>query len=331
MTGTDQISGEYWKPFIWDSTKGLQYLIIPSGYRGGIPSGINNLGQVVGNAWTDTNPYPHHAFLWNDVNDFQILGTLGGSHSYAIGINDSGVVVGESSVIGSSYGRSFIWDDVNGMQDLNDLFIPGHCFEFISAASDINNTGQIVGRGHIDSSADIYHAVLLTPVPEPVPHIFVSPLSHNFGSLILDNSSDPLTVTIYNYGEISLHVSEIVLLDDTNFSFIGNTTATIEPSGSQAVILSFNPRSIGQFSSTLRIVSDDPYNPTETVELVGEGSPILWGCIYFQGSPLANVEVKLNQGGKRTENTITDFEGCYRFERVNVDKNFKIQVKPAKE
>ena len=35
-----------------------------------------------------------HAFIWDSANGMQDIGTLGGNTSYAVGINDSGEVVG---------------------------------------------------------------------------------------------------------------------------------------------------------------------------------------------------------------------------------------------
>lgn len=142
------------------------WLIMPNGYQSSVGEGINNIGQAVGHASTISEPHPHNAVLWNNIDEALILGTLGGDQSRALGINDFGVVVGYSSIVGLSYSHAFIWDSINGMQDINDLIVLGHSFEFISAAYDINNTGYIAAQGRIDNT---WHSVLLKPNPVPDP------------------------------------------------------------------------------------------------------------------------------------------------------------------
>jgi probable HAF family extracellular repeat protein len=102
---------------------------------------INNLGQVVGHS----SPL-QRAFLW-DSGKLTELDTLGGDSNAASGINDSGQVVGWSTLApGDPYTRHpFLWDSTQGTQDLGTL---GGIF---SGASAINNAGQVVGgagNGH---------------------------------------------------------------------------------------------------------------------------------------------------------------------------------------
>jgi probable HAF family extracellular repeat protein len=92
----------------------------------------------------------------------QDLGTLGGTVSYAQGINNSGQVVGYDQNNGAD--SAFLYSG-GVMQDLHNLLAPGFTNWYISTANAINDSGQIVGTGGTVSGQT--HAVLLTPIPEP--------------------------------------------------------------------------------------------------------------------------------------------------------------------
>ena len=64
------------------------------------------------------------------------LGTFGGSQSWAAGINDSGQVVGAAQIAGDG-NRAFIWDSVNGMQNI----LSG----YTSYATAISNDSYVTG------------------------------------------------------------------------------------------------------------------------------------------------------------------------------------------
>ena len=71
--------------------------------------------------------------------DITDLGTLGGAESYALGINDSGQVVGNSFVSRYDQLYAFTWSASTGMVNLGSLGYPP------SIAHAINNRGQVVG------------------------------------------------------------------------------------------------------------------------------------------------------------------------------------------
>jgi probable HAF family extracellular repeat protein len=100
---------------------------------------------VVG--WSGTVGGESHAFLWDKTSGMIDLGTFPGyTYSRALGINNSGQVVGESGI------TSFLWEDGN-MIDLGTL--GGRT----SSARAINNIGHVVGRSSFDQSYR-YHAFL---------------------------------------------------------------------------------------------------------------------------------------------------------------------------
>jgi probable HAF family extracellular repeat protein len=132
------------------------------GGKGGFATGINNLGQVVGGAYTSSGA--QHAFLYTN-GTMQDLGTFGGAQSAAVAINNLGQVVGEAD---TSSGTSAPFLYSNGtMQDLNSL-IPSNSGWTLENITGINDKGQICGQGINPSGQG--DAFLLTPessVPEP--------------------------------------------------------------------------------------------------------------------------------------------------------------------
>lgn len=179
---------------------GLNDLSPAPGFSIGSVTAMNELGQIVGSWSTDTPSlnygsiwlpsaaYGLPAGWWaltdfhsiDDINDSgQIIGTresagkmralrwvsgvmtdlgsLDGTDSYAAAINRSGVAVGSASVPGPE-SHAFRW--TNGvMTDLNDLIVPGSGWE-LRYTYDINDGGQIIGRGRLNNER---HSFLLSP------------------------------------------------------------------------------------------------------------------------------------------------------------------------
>jgi probable HAF family extracellular repeat protein len=139
IVGTSQnASQSFWRPVLWKGAK-MQSLGTLGGQNSNAGAyAINNSEQIVG--WTgvprQVSSYSH-AFLWSASTGMQDLGTLPtGNTSYALGINNSGSIVGFS---GTTLGnRAFLWTPSGGMQDLGTLGQD-------SDAYGINDSGQVVG------------------------------------------------------------------------------------------------------------------------------------------------------------------------------------------
>src|SRR5207244_3928784 len=69
---------------------------------------INNAGQIVG--WAGLPNGAAHAFLYQN-GKMQDLGTLGGAISQAVGINQAGVICGQSETRGQSSAPAFLYRD----------------------------------------------------------------------------------------------------------------------------------------------------------------------------------------------------------------------------
>jgi probable HAF family extracellular repeat protein len=129
--------------FRWTDIAGIE--LMWSGTQGntGEALGLNAAGVIAG--WKPAvQGAPLTAFTWSD-GVFRDLGTLGGSNSVAMAINDVGAVVGRAET-GSSRGGipqrvAFIWTEAKGMRSLG---LPlGRDF---GQAWDINETGIVVGE-----------------------------------------------------------------------------------------------------------------------------------------------------------------------------------------
>ena len=119
--------------------------------------GINNKGQVTGLAYTKNGSA--HGFIANCATcTLKDLGTFAGSTSsvWGFAINDSGVVVGQSTFKDTYH--AFVYSG-GKIKDLNLLIPAGSGWE-LTEANGINTSGQIVGMGTIKGQQ---HGYLLTP------------------------------------------------------------------------------------------------------------------------------------------------------------------------
>jgi probable HAF family extracellular repeat protein len=137
------------------------------GHGWNTPTFINNQGQVVGFANQSGDlingqlALNFHAFLWTQERGMRDLGTLpGDAISEALGINESGQVVGVSYGAGFSHPRAFLWQD-GVMMDLNNL-IPAGSSLTLEVAGDINDRGEITGTA-FDSTTQTSPAFLAIP------------------------------------------------------------------------------------------------------------------------------------------------------------------------
>jgi uncharacterized membrane protein len=113
--------------------------------------GINDLGEAVGKSGTVHEN--GEALLRRTNGSVRRLGTLGGSRSAAMSINNSSLVVGWSKLPGDAESRPFIWE--NGVMDSLPLLGGGQ-----GQAEWINDVGQIVGGSTTDTDGLTQFAVI---------------------------------------------------------------------------------------------------------------------------------------------------------------------------
>ena len=110
-------------------------------------AGMNQLGQVFGQSYTNSTPNPTTGvptldpFIWKNGKMWDI-GTLGGTNGISTWMNNNGQVTGNSNLAGDQTSHVFVWDRAQGLKDLGTL--PGGSFSY---SYWINDAGDVVGAG----------------------------------------------------------------------------------------------------------------------------------------------------------------------------------------
>ena len=147
---------------MWDGTSIIDLGSLAGGAFWRTPMALNNHGLVVG----FTNPPDGdfdgdslRAFAWTRSGGMQDLGRFAGDQfSEALGVNDSGQIVGVSC---ADFCAAVLWQD-GKMYRLQDL-VSGGTADLLWSARDINAAGQIAGR-LIDHVTKKFVTYVATPV-----------------------------------------------------------------------------------------------------------------------------------------------------------------------
>lgn len=152
IVGQD-LPGNYGFPLRWlpDGHGGYTAQRLGGLGGGGKAAAVNALGQIVGGSNVGALLGPGHAVLWQADGSVSDLGVLDAArnHSEALGLNDKGLVVGESR---NAQGKmeAFVWQDgvMSGMAALPGWESYAHLGTVanLSRARDVNNAGWIVGE-----------------------------------------------------------------------------------------------------------------------------------------------------------------------------------------
>jgi probable HAF family extracellular repeat protein len=141
VVGIARDTSGFLRAFLWTPATGMRDLKIYPGPVHSFALDINSQGQVVG--YVDSVNVAR-SFIRSANGVVTWLPTLGGTSTYAQGINENGDVVG-SSETSSGFYHAFIWTATGGMRDLGNIGGPEACSFGNSAAYDVNDQRQVVG------------------------------------------------------------------------------------------------------------------------------------------------------------------------------------------
>ena len=167
---TEDTSDQLWRAFIGNSSEGLTDLGTLDGSIGSISKGydINNSGRVVGVSTLENGSYrafrsvdgidgSTNCSVTNCLDQLDTLNNNSGDYGFASGVNDAGLVVGHSSLSGTSNLHAFVTTSENGVE-VKDLGVLANDEQ--SYAKDININNNIVG-GSKDNDNNIMRAFMV--------------------------------------------------------------------------------------------------------------------------------------------------------------------------
>jgi probable HAF family extracellular repeat protein len=164
--GSVVVGDSYGHAFRWTQSSGMVGLGNLPGQTYSYARDVSANGSIV--VGYSGLPSEYQAFLWTLSGGMVGLGYLPGQiTSYGYGVSPDG-----SIVVGESGGKAFIWDSVNGMQDLKNLLMILYGLNLdgwsLSEAYDISADGKtIVGYGINPLGQKEGWVANLTPVPLP--------------------------------------------------------------------------------------------------------------------------------------------------------------------
>ena len=133
------------------------------------------------------------------------------------------------------------------------------------------------------------------------PQLAVSVPNHNFGDVTV-NTVATYALVLSNSGGSDLTVTDISVKGETFADTQISLPATIPAGGNVSLNLSFSPKTAGNYSGSVKILSNDPDNPTTRIDLRGDGTAQPVGQLTATPAALTFSNVKV---GTSTSDTTT--------------------------
>ena len=136
-------------------------------------------------------------------------------------------------------------------------------------------------------------------VGSAAPQLAVSAPNHNFGNVTV-NTVATYALVLSNSGGSDLTVTDIYVKGETFADTQVRLPATIPAGGNLALNLSFSPKTAGNYSGSVKILSNDPENPTTRIELRGDGTSEPVGELTATPAALGFSNVKVGTSASDT-------------------------------
>ncbi|MFC1948473.1 SdrD B-like domain-containing protein, partial [Chloroflexota bacterium] len=251
--------------FLTTNTSGMHTVneTDPVGYFSTTPN-VRTVNVTLGNSYQvdfgDKNiiPGPNSAMIYGIV--FEDANGDGAQDPGEAGIPGVTVTLdGTSSNVTNTYGVYFLTTNTSGLHTVNETDPVGYS----STTPNVRTVDVTLGNSYQVDFGDTHG----------IPDISISPISVNFGSVLIGSPSTTGNVTVTNNGTANLSIGTITI-DDPQFAIsTGNISSqTITPGSSANISLVFTPSSDGAQSGTVTIPSNDPDVSTVNVTLTGTGT-----------------------------------------------------------
>ena len=153
--------------------------------------------------------------------------------------------------------------------------VPGASQTFMVVYSPLDmtaDTGQVTVTSDDPDEPSVVVDLQGSPVPEP--DIDVDPVALQYGQVQVGFSL-ALTSTISNTGNADLELGALSLVGSSDFAItVDPSNQTLAPGGSTTVEATYTPTNAGSDQAQIQIPSNDPDEPTVSVDLTGAEEPV---------------------------------------------------------